>query len=76
MTATYALPDGRVLGEAEFRKLRHASCMRCYVDAYPARVPVRVDGAGKEKCCFCGGTTAAGIYVVAELSATQCGGEH
>lgn len=73
---TYALPDGRVLSEKEFRRLRHASCMKCYVQTYPARTPVRVEGAGKERCCFCGSATAAGIYVVAELDVTQCGGEH
>lgn len=76
MSAIYFLPDGRVLGEAEFNKIRHVSCMRCYVQTYPARTPVQVAGAGKEKCCFCGSATAAGIYVLAELSATQCGGEH
>lgn len=76
MSAIYFLPDGRTLGEADFRKIRHVSCPQCFEARNPGRPPIQVSGAPEEKCCFCHAATAAGIYLLAEVSATQCGGEH
>jgi hypothetical protein len=41
----------------------HAICSRCWYGRHPNRQPVRVEGAEREKCCFCGHVTTSGIYV-------------
>jgi hypothetical protein len=56
----------------------HAICDVCWVKREPGRQPFQI-GAGlreKEKCCFCGKPTWAGIYIRTDPESLLCQGFH
>ena len=41
----------------------HPICEECWTQRNPHRVPVVMGNSEAERCCYCGGPTADGIYV-------------
>lgn len=49
-------------------------CSACWPEFInePGREPMRMVGAPPERCCHCGATTAAGIYVRVDPHGAYC----
>jgi hypothetical protein len=54
----------------------HSCCEQCWRKREPAYEPVIVLSSPREKCCYCGHFTSAGIFVRDDPAKVQCGGVH
>lgn len=50
----------------------HVICEECWFNREGDRVPVQVNVGEPETCCFCGGETAAGIYIREHIEEAMC----
>lgn len=54
----------------------HVICEVCWSKREPGRVPHQVMDDDPQRCCFCGASTSAGIYVRENPTNLKCGGRH
>jgi hypothetical protein len=55
----------------------HAACGVCFSERHPdVPNPSRVATGEVENCCYCGKTTALGLYDRNDPEQTPCKGEH
>lgn len=55
-------------------KWNHAICWKCWREQRGNEEPCRVKDDTAHACCFCGKSTASGIYVRKDPGQVACGG--